>query len=264
MGGVGGTLGPMALGESAMSLLQVRNVHKSFGAVQAVRGVSLELHAGELLAVIGPNGAGKSTLFNLVNGQLHADQGEVRLQGESLAGLSAPDIWRRGVARTFQIAQVFPSLTVRENVQTVLLSKARRSFGLWRRANAFAPAQAQTVLQQVGLGALAQQSAGALAYGDVKRLELALALAGVPRVLLMDEPTAGMAPEQRHELMRLVRELAIEQGLAVLFTEHSMDVVFSYAHRVLVMAQGQVIAQGSPEEVQADEVVRQVYLGAPT
>lgn len=247
-----------------MTLLQVRDVHKSFGAVHAVRGVSFDLCAGEMLAVIGPNGAGKSTLFNLVNGQLQADQGSVSLDGATLKGMSAAGIWRRGVARTFQIAQVLGSMTLLENVQTVLLSKAGRTFGLWQRASLHAPEAAMALLEQVGLAPRAHDVAVRLAYGDVKRLELALALASDPRLLLMDEPTAGMALEHRHELMRLVQALAAQRQLAVLFTEHSMDVVFGYAQRVLVMAQGSVICEGPPAKVQVDPTVRAVYLGEPT
>ncbi len=247
-----------------MTLLQVRDVHKSFGAVHAVRGVSFDLCAGEMLAVIGPNGAGKSTLFNLVNGQLSADRGSVSLEGASLAGMSAAGVWRRGVARTFQIAQVLGSMTLLENVQTVLLSKAGQTFGLWRRASLHAPEAAMALLEQVGLAPRAHDVAGWLAYGDVKRLELALALASDPRLLLMDEPTAGMALQHRHELMRLVQALAVQRQLAVLFTEHSMDVVFGYAQRVLVMAQGSVICEGTPAKVQFDPTVRAVYLGEPT
>lgn len=246
-----------------MTLLQVRDVCKSFGAVHAVQGVSFDLSAGEMLAVIGPNGAGKSTLFNLVNGQLQPDRGNVALDGMPLTGQSAADIWRRGVARTFQIAQVLGSMTLLENVQTVLLSKAGRTLGLCQPAALHAPAAAMALLDQVGLAPRAQEVAARLAYGDVKRLELALALAGEPRLLLMDEPTAGMALEHRHALMHLVQTLAAQRQLAVLFTEHSMDVVFGYAQRVLVMAQGSVICEGPPAKVQADPAVRAVYLGEP-
>lgn len=244
-----------------MSLLEVKNVHKSFGGVHAVQGVSFALEAGELLGLIGPNGAGKSTLFNLLNGQLQPDSGQVWLAGRSLLGCAPREVWLRGVGRTFQVAQVFSSMSVLDNVQMVLLSHARRLYNVWTRASRFAPQQALGLLEQVGMADQADRPASELAYGDVKRLELAMALASAPQLLLMDEPTAGMSPAERHDLMQLVRQVSAERGLAVLFTEHSMDVVFGYAQRVLVMARGHLIAQGSPLDIQADALVQQVYLG---
>ena len=247
-----------------MSLLDVVDVHKSFGAVQAVAGVDLQLESGQILALIGPNGAGKSTLFNLIGGQLSPDRGQVRFQGRSLAGMAERDIWRLGLARTFQVAQTFASFSVLENLQIVLLSHARQSLGLWQRAKRFQTEQAYALLERVAIAHLAGRLAGQLSYGDVKRLELALALASEPRLLLMDEPTAGMAPEQRQQLMDLVRQLARRRQLAVFFTEHSMDVVFGYADQVMVLANGKLLAQGSPAQVRSDPRVQQIYLGAPS
>jgi branched-chain amino acid transport system ATP-binding protein len=244
-----------------MSLLQVSDLHKSFGGVRAVDGVSLAVAAGELLALIGPNGAGKSTLFNLLNGQLRPDQGQIRMHGKLLNGLSPCDIWRQGVGRTFQVSQTFASLTVMENVQMVLLSSARRLYSLWTRAAGHQPQRALALLEQVGMASQAGRACSELAYGDVKRVELAMALASEPQLLLMDEPTAGMAPEERHALMALTRRLAAERRMAVLFTEHSMDVVFGYAHRVVVLARGRILAQGDPRQVQQHPEVQQEYLG---
>lgn len=243
------------------ALLQVQNICKSFGGVQAVRGVSFTLQAGEMLALIGPNGAGKSTTFNMVGGQLTPDSGQVLLHGENIAGLPPRAIWRKGVGRTFQIAQTFASLTVVENVQMALLSHDRRIFAWWPRASAHRRADALALLDQVGMAAQADRACSELAYGDVKRVELAMALAHNPQLLLMDEPTAGMAPGERVALMQLTRDLAQQRRMGVLFTEHSMDVVFGQADRVAVLVRGQLLAQGTPQAVRDDERVQQAYLG---
>ncbi|WP_343741862.1 ABC transporter ATP-binding protein [Herbaspirillum huttiense] len=245
-----------------MSLLQIDGLRKSFGGVAALDGVSFTLPAGEMLALIGPNGAGKSTCFNLINGQLRPDAGRVLLDGEDIAGLDARRIWRRGVGRTFQVSAAFASLTVLENVQAALLSHRRRLWQLWRPAATCLRDEAMVLLAQVGMADQAGRACGVLAYGDIKRVELAMALSNAPRLLLMDEPTAGMAPDERQELMALTRRLVSERGLSVLFTEHSMDVVFSFADRIIVLARGQLIAQGLPEEVRQDARVREVYFGS--
>ncbi len=241
--------------------LQVRGLRKSFGDVHAVDDVSFEVAPGELLAMIGPNGAGKSTTFNLIHGQLAPDAGSVLFEGQSLLGCSPRQIWQRGIGRTFQIAETFASFTVIENVQLALLSVDGHVFSPWRRATHYRRNDALDLLAHVGLDSQAERAAHELAYGDVKRLELAIALASQPRLLLMDEPTAGMAPAERRELMALTKSLVQQRQLAVLFTEHSMDVVFEQADRVLVLARGRPIALGTPAQVRADEEVQAVYLG---
>lgn len=243
-------------------MLQVRHLRKSFGAVQALDDVSFDLPAGQLLALLGPNGAGKSTCFNIVNGQARADSGSVLLAGQEIGGRKPRDIWRLGVGRTFQVAATFASMTVLENVQTALLSRERKLFQLWRPTAAFYRAEAMELLAQVGMQEQAQRVCGVLAYGDVKRVELAMALAHRPRLLLMDEPTAGMAMPERHALMALTRKLVDEQQLAVLFTEHSMDVVFAFADQMIVLARGRVIAQGDGATIRSDRQVQQVYFGS--
>lgn len=245
-----------------MSLLVVDNLGKSFGGVHAVEGVSFTIHAGELLALIGPNGAGKTTTFNMINGQLQADRGSVRLSDQELLGYAPHQIWRFGVGRTFQIAETFASLTTLENVQMALLSHRRRVFSFFHAAREFEPARALSLLEQVGMAGQAQRACRELSYGDVKRVELAIALANEPKLLLMDEPTAGMAPQERHAMMALTKRLVIEQNIAVLFTEHSMDVVFAFADRIVVMARGRLIAQGSPAEVRRNPLVQEVYFGS--
>ena len=246
------------------ALLEVRHLAKSFGGLVAVRDVSFDVAAGELLALIGPNGAGKTTCFNMVGGQLAPDAGSVRLGGAELVGLGPSAIWRLGVGRTFQIAETFGSLTVVENVQLALLSHAGRVRRAWRRAAGQFRDDALGLLEQVGMAAQAERATSVLAYGDIKRVELAIALASRPRLLLMDEPTAGMAPAERHALMTLTRSLAQRQSIGVLFTEHSMDVVFTHADRIVVLARGELIASGDAATVRADPRVREVYFGAGT
>ncbi len=244
-----------------MSILAVENLSKNYSGFQAVKGVSFALRAGEMLALIGPNGAGKSTCFNMLNGQLGADAGMARLLGRDILGMSPRAIWRLGVGRTFQITATFASLSVRENVQMALYSHAGRLRSLLSRFGSEFAAEADALLDQVGMRDQAGRPCAVLAYGDLKRVELAMALANRPRLLLMDEPTAGMAPRERVALMELTARLARGQQIAVLFTEHDMDVVFSQADRIIVLDRGRLIAGGLPAEVRANARVRDVYLG---
>jgi branched-chain amino acid transport system ATP-binding protein len=244
-----------------MTLLRIDALSKSFDGVKAVDNVSFSLEAGELLALIGPNGAGKSTCFNTINGQLKPTSGSIRFDGQELAGKRPRDIWRAGVGRTFQIAATFNSMTVLENVQMALLSFERRVFNLFGSVASWRQDEALELLELVGMAEHAHRSCAVLAYGDVKRVELAIALANRPKLLLMDEPTAGMAPEERNALMALTSRLAKERNIGVLFTEHSMDVVFGYADRLIVLARGRLIAQGNADSIRNDQRVREVYLG---
>jgi branched-chain amino acid transport system ATP-binding protein len=224
-----------------MTLLIATGLAKRFGGVRAVDGVDLEVASGRMVAMIGPNGAGKSTCFGLIGGQIRPDAGRVVLDGRDLAGLAPARRARLGLGRTFQVAQVFGSMTAAENLAVA--------------------GGAPSLLDRVGLAAEAGRPAADLAYGDVKRLELALALSTRPRLLLMDEPTAGMAPAERRSLMALIVGLARESELAVLFTEHDMDVVFGHADHILVLDHGRLIAAGDPASIRADPRVRAVYLG---
>jgi branched-chain amino acid transport system ATP-binding protein len=241
--------------------LSVRNLSKAYGGVHAVRDVSFSVEAGEIVAIIGPNGAGKTTCFNMLNGQLVPDRGEIRLDGASLVGLPPHRIWRLGVGRTFQVTATFGSMSVRENLQTALLSHHRRNYSMWSRARSFFSREVDALLERVNMREQADRPCAVLAYGDLKRVELAMALANAPRLLLMDEPTAGMAPEERGALMELAAALARDDRIAVLFTEHDMSVVFGFASRVIVMHLGEVIAEGSPDEVRGNPRVQEVYLG---
>jgi branched-chain amino acid transport system ATP-binding protein len=244
-----------------MTILSINGLSKSFGGVRAVDDVTFEVAACELVALIGPNGAGKTTCFNMLNGQLRPDAGRVALSGRDITGLKPRDIWRLGVGRTFQITQTYGSMSVLENVQMALISFHRRTLSLWTRASELYVDEAMGLLERVGMATQAQRGCGVLAYGDLKRVELAVALTNQPRLLLMDEPTAGMAPKERIELMQLTANIVREQGVAVLFTEHDMDVVFTHAQSVVVLNRGRIMAQGRPEQVRNDPKVRDVYLG---
>jgi branched-chain amino acid transport system ATP-binding protein len=247
---------------SLATVLAVERLMKAFDGVEAVRDVSFTVAAGEIVAMIGPNGAGKTTCFNLVNGQLAPDDGNVTLLGRRIDGLPPRTIARAGVGRTFQVAATFASMTVRENVQMALIAQAGAQRSIGARATDLRIAEADALLERVGVAALADQGCATLAYGDGKRVELALALANAPKLLLMDEPTAGMPRPARSGLMQLAADLARRDSMAVLFTEHDMDVVFGYADRVIVLDRGRIIAEGPPDAVRADARVQAVYLGA--
>ena len=247
-----------------MPMLKITGLCKSYGGLRAVADVSFELRAREVLALIGPNGAGKSTCFNMLGGQVRADTGSIQMEGRDIAGLPPHRIWRAGIGRTFQISAPFRSMTVRENVQMALLSHHRGSLGVLRAAARAYVDEADALLDQVGLRDQAGRGCATLAYGDVKRLELAVALASAPRLLLLDEPTAGMSLRERGAMMELVTELVSSRGIALLFTEHDMDAVFRHASRILVMSRGQLIAEGPPAAIRENAEVRRVYLGHGT
>jgi len=244
-----------------MSLLAVRDLEKSFGGVVAARRVSFSLERGELLALIGPNGAGKTTTFNMVGGQLAPDGGEVLLDEEPVTHLAPREKFRRGVGRTFQIAQTFLSMTAAENVQMALISRHRQTRALRPAAAKVHREEAVAILDRIGMADAADRACATLAYGDIKRVELGIALAGDPKLLLMDEPTAGMAPRERAGLMALVAATARERNIGVLFTEHDMSAVFAHANRILVLVRGEIIAAGPPDQVRADPRVKEAYLG---
>jgi branched-chain amino acid transport system ATP-binding protein len=245
-----------------VTVLSVSGLAKSFGGVRAVDDASFDVAAGEILALIGPNGAGKTTCFNMLNGQLKPDAGQVKLNGVDITGRRPRDVWRLGVGRTFQITQTYGSMTVLENVQMTLLSHRGNLLSLWRGAGALYRDEAMALLDRVGMSSQADRGCGVLAYGDLKRVELAVALANQPKLLLMDEPTAGMAPKERVGLMQLTADIVRERNVAVLFTEHDMDVVFTHAHKIVVLNRGRIISRGTPAEVRNDPQVREVYLGS--
>jgi branched-chain amino acid transport system ATP-binding protein len=242
-------------------MLEVQGVVKSFDDFLAVNEASLRVEKGEIVAVIGPNGAGKTTLFNLITGILRRDRGQVLFKGEDISGLPPFEICKRGIGRSFQIVNVFPRLTVFENVQVAVLSHQRKSNVLFRPAKNLAAVETRSLLESVGLADREQYIVGSLSHGDQKILEIAIALGNEPELLILDEPTAGMSPEETLANIELIKRLARTRGLTILFCEHDMDIVFSIARSIMVMHQGQTLIQGTPEEVRNHPEVQSAYLG---
>jgi branched-chain amino acid transport system ATP-binding protein len=242
-------------------MLDVRGLTKSFAGFVAVDGVSLAVQTRQIAAVIGPNGAGKSTFFNLITGHLRPDGGQVLLDGRDITGVPPHRICRMGVGRSFQRTNIFPRLSVFENVQAAFLAHRGRGRDFWSRSDGFYRDETSALLQSIGLGPLAGAVAGTLSYGNQKQLELGIALASEPSVLLLDEPTAGMSASETHDSIRLLERIAEERGLTLVFTEHDMEVVFGIAEKIAVLHQGRVLAEGTPDEVRRDPDVRRVYLG---
>lgn len=242
-------------------MLRVEGLSKSFNGFAAVREASLDVEAGTIVAVIGPNGAGKTTLFNLITGMLRPDRGRILFEGKEIGRLAPHDICRLGIGRTFQLANIFPRLTVFANVQVAVLAQQRRSMSLLRPASSLAVEETRSILESTGLLDKADRTAGVLSHGDQRILEIAIALGSGPRLLVLDEPTAGMSPEDTSATMALIQRLCRQRGLTILFCEHDMQVVFSVAESIMVMRQGRTIVQGPPEAVRQNREVQEAYLG---
>jgi branched-chain amino acid transport system ATP-binding protein len=242
-------------------MLEIQGLVKSFDDFLAVNEVSLRVQKGEIVAVIGPNGAGKTTFFNLITGILQRDRGQVLFKGEDISGLPPFEICQRGIGRSFQIVNIFPRLTVFENVQVAVLSHQRKSNVLLRPAKNLAVAETRGLLESVGLAGKERDIVGSLSHGDQKILEIAIALGNEPELLILDEPTAGMSPEETLATIELIKRLARTRGLTILFCEHDMDIVFSISQSIMVMHQGQTLIQGTPEEVRNHPEVQSAYLG---
>lgn len=242
-------------------MLQVEGVTKSFDGFMAVNGANLTVEKGEIVAVIGPNGAGKTTLFNLITGAMKRDKGRIVFKGEDISEYPPYEICRKGISRSYQIVNIFPRLTVFENVQVAVLSYQRKSSNLFQPAQSLALKETRGILESVGLSGKEKSIAGSLSHGDQKILEIAIALGNEPELLILDEPTAGMSPEETSAAMELIKRLAKTQGLTILFCEHDMEIVFSIAQSIMVMRHGQTIIQASPEKVRGNREVQEAYLG---
>lgn len=242
-------------------MLEVKDVSKSFDGFLAVSRAYLEVKKGEMVAVIGPNGAGKTTLFNLITGILKPDSGRIIFKGEEITGLEPHQIFRKGISRSFQIVNLFQRLTVFENVQLSILSREKKTWNLFRDSKRFFEDEVMRILEHVGLREKKDVISGFLSHGEQKILEIAVALGGNPEFLILDEPTAGMSPEETKRCMELISKLRSELSLTILFCEHDMDVVFGYADRIMVMVRGETVIQGTCDEVRCDRLVQEAYLG---
>lgn len=243
------------------SILIVEGLSRNFGGVQAVNDVNLTVPAGQMRAVIGPNGAGKSTFFNLLTGYIPCNSGRILFRGKDVTGMPPHSLCRLGLGRTFQINSIFASATVLENAQVALFAHRRRIWNMWAAADKLFVREAEALLATLGLEDRAGKLGSELSYGDRRRLEVALALACEPQLLLLDEPTAGMSIADKPGMVELIRKVSRERGVTVVLIEHDMDVVFSVADEITVLHQGAVVAQGTPQEIKANEQVQQIYLG---
>jgi len=246
-----------------VGILEVKKVTKSFGGLMAIAGVDMEIQKQEICSIIGPNGAGKTTLFNVISGRYSPDGGHILLEGKNIEGQAAHQIVSAGMGRTFQITNIFPLLSTFENVQAAVIKAHNRSFTFLKPIRRLKELQMDTwaVLEDIELADKAEVISGHLPYGDQRRLEIGIALANKPRLLLLDEPTAGMSPEETRSTVGLVERLVKERKLTLLFIEHDMDVVFSISDRIFVLHQGAMIAEGTPEDVARNQDVINAYLG---
>ncbi len=242
-------------------MLRVDKVRKAFQGFQAVADANLTVPSGMVTAVIGPNGAGKSTLFNLITGHLQSDSGQILFQEENIAGLPPHAITRKGIGRSFQLINIFQRLTVFENIKAALIAREGKTMNFFLPARRLFNDEVWDILGEFGLADFAERSASLMSYGDQKVLEIAIALATKPKLLLLDEPTAGMSPEETRKIVQLIKRLSCDQGLTILLTEHDMELVFDVAQRIMVLHQGRTIAEGLPEDVRRDAGVRSAYLG---
>jgi branched-chain amino acid transport system ATP-binding protein len=241
-------------------MFRVEEIGKSFGGLMAVNQVSFNIEKGELSSIIGPNGAGKTTLFNLLTGHLPPDTGRILFKGKEITGLSPHEICRKGIGRSFQRTNIFPRLSAFDNVQVAVMSWRRKSSNIFLRAQNMLRKETDEILESVGLGDKKEMTAGLLAHGDQRRLEIGIALGSHPELLLLDEPTAGMSAEELGRTVELIQSLARERGLTLLFIEHDMNVVFGISEKIRVMHMGRIIAEGRPEVVRANDEVQRIYL----
>jgi len=241
-------------------MFRVEQLRKSFGGLVAVNDVSFELAKGELSSIIGPNGAGKTTLFNLMTGHIKPDRGQINFEGKDITGLPPHKICRRGIGRSFQRTNIFPRLSAFDNVQVALMSWQRKSRNIFIKSENLMRKEADKILDSIGLGEKKETIAGLLSHGDQRRLELGITLGTHPRLILLDEPTAGMSPEESNKTVELIQRLVRERDLTLLFIEHDMEVVFGISEKVRVMHLGVIIAEGTPDKVRGNGEVQRIYL----
>jgi len=243
-------------------MLQMINVTKAFGGVVATNDFSAEFAPGSLSAIIGPNGAGKTTLFNLITGKLKPDSGRIMFDGQDIAGLPARQIVRRGIGRAFQVATIFPTLTVEQSLEAAVLAHRGQMHNLWRPFSQPASRErALELMELLGMASRGNTVASHLSHGDQKLLDIGLALALQPRLLLLDEPTAGMGPEERHQMIERVHYLWQREKITIIFIEHDMDIVFAHAQKIRVLYYGALLAEGTPDEIRSNQKVIDAYLG---
>ena len=242
-------------------ILKAEKLTKSFGGLVAVDGISFEIKENELSSIIGPNGAGKTTLFNLLTGGLPCDSGRVIFKGEDISNCHPYEVCQKGVGRSFQVLNIFPRLSTFENIQVAVFSAQGKSGKLFSPSKEIFREETSEILESVGLSDHKDVLGSLLAHGDRRRLDIGIALASNPELLLLDEPTAGMSPKESLEITELIQKLAKERGLSLIFIEHDMNVVFGISDKIRVMHQGRIIFEGNPEEVKANDEVQQIYLG---
>jgi branched-chain amino acid transport system ATP-binding protein len=242
-------------------ILDVTNLNKHFGGLHAVKDLSFSLYQGDKSAIIGPNGAGKTTFFNLLTGYHRVETGRILFDGVNITNRPSFEIARSGISRAFQISNIFPKLTILENIRSAVQTRMGKTFDLFGCADRIGNEETEKIMMLCGLTRRQSATAGDLSQGDKKKLELALALAGQPKLLLLDEPTAGMSLEETRETMALVDRLNREFNLTILFTEHDMSVVFNHAIRITMLHRGEVVVEGTPEQVRKNELVQRIYLG---
>jgi branched-chain amino acid transport system ATP-binding protein len=242
-------------------MLQVKGIQKSFSGFMAVNGTDLEVAKGEIVAVIGPNGAGKTTLFNLITGLLRPDSGRIIFKGEDITGLPAYRTCKKGISRSFQVVNIFSRLTVLENVRIAVLSQQEKTFNLFTPSKRLVNKETVEILESVGLIGKKESVCSVMSHGDQKILEIAIALGGKPELLILDEPTAGLSPEETIRCIDLIKRLSSDLGLTILFCEHDMELVFAIANRIMVMVRGKSVIQGIPKDVRSNQEVQDAYLG---
>jgi branched-chain amino acid transport system ATP-binding protein len=242
-------------------MLRVQGIQKSFSGFMAVNGADLQVGKGEIVAVIGPNGAGKTTLFNLITGIVSPDAGRIIFKGEDIAGLSAHRIFKKGISRSFQVVNIFPRLSVLENVRLAVLSQQEKTFNFFTPAKKLANREASEILESVGLLDKINSLCSVMSHGDQKILEIAIALGGKPELIILDEPTAGLSPEETIRCIDLIKRLSADLGLTILFCEHDVELVFAIANRIMVMVRGKSVIQDIPENVRCNQEVQDAYLG---